>query len=419
MNRLIIVGNGFDLAHGLPTSYANFVDFIWQNFNLHETNELFNKLFIVDYDLFGRTNVIGNYNNLKQIIEKAFSRNSDFIISTTKATGYSVVYRKNFNLGNDKIIFEFKNKFFYLINSNRINNWVQIEDLYYKELLTLVKNLDNNRMIKDINQLNREFEEIKLLLNFYLKTEIEDTFDFNSNISQLSEIAKILEFKFQELKRNSMSSYFHEFTGIDKKMLINYDNMIKQSNEQYEPIEFENLFVDFNYTSTVGSYVRALNQSPNKYGKNYHIQIHGNLTDLENPINFGFGDEMDDHYKIIENNNNNAYLENMKSFMYLNNSNYKDLLNWIREKDYQILIFGHSCGLSDRTLLNTVFENENCKSIKIFYHKRNNGPDNFRNLSMDISRHFNKKPQMRDKVVNKSLCQELPQNIRFQKKIIK
>ena len=31
MNRLIIIGNGFDLAHGLPTSYKNFIDDYWGN----------------------------------------------------------------------------------------------------------------------------------------------------------------------------------------------------------------------------------------------------------------------------------------------------------------------------------------------------------------------------------------------------
>jgi hypothetical protein len=31
MNRLVIIGNGFDLAHGLPTSYRDFIDDFWKN----------------------------------------------------------------------------------------------------------------------------------------------------------------------------------------------------------------------------------------------------------------------------------------------------------------------------------------------------------------------------------------------------
>ena len=30
MNRLVLIGNGFDLAHGLKTSYADFVDWYFE-----------------------------------------------------------------------------------------------------------------------------------------------------------------------------------------------------------------------------------------------------------------------------------------------------------------------------------------------------------------------------------------------------
>ena len=29
MNRIILIGNGFDLAHGLKTSYADFINWYW------------------------------------------------------------------------------------------------------------------------------------------------------------------------------------------------------------------------------------------------------------------------------------------------------------------------------------------------------------------------------------------------------
>lgn len=33
MNRIILIGNGFDLAHGLPTSYKSFIDYYWEDFS--------------------------------------------------------------------------------------------------------------------------------------------------------------------------------------------------------------------------------------------------------------------------------------------------------------------------------------------------------------------------------------------------
>ncbi|MCL2062765.1 MAG: bacteriophage abortive infection AbiH family protein [Candidatus Cloacimonetes bacterium] len=29
MNRIILIGNGFDFAHGLKTSYNDFIDYFW------------------------------------------------------------------------------------------------------------------------------------------------------------------------------------------------------------------------------------------------------------------------------------------------------------------------------------------------------------------------------------------------------
>ena len=30
MNRIVLIGNGFDIAHGLKTSYTNFIDWYWE-----------------------------------------------------------------------------------------------------------------------------------------------------------------------------------------------------------------------------------------------------------------------------------------------------------------------------------------------------------------------------------------------------
>ena len=74
---------------------------------------------------------------------------------------------------------------------------------------------------------------------------------------------------------------------------------------------------------------------------------------------------------------------------------------------YQIFILGHSCGNSDRTLLSTLFNNDNCVSIKVYYHKMDDGTDNYSDVIRNISRNFKDKNLMRDKVVNKVFCQPL------------
>jgi hypothetical protein len=120
---------------------------------------------------------------------------------------------------------------------------------------------------------------------------------------------------------------------------------------------------------------------------------------------------MDDYYKVLENKNDNRFLDNMKSFGYFKTDNLRKLNRFLSQGDYQVQIMGHSCGLSDRLLLNRVFEHNNCQSIKIFHHRK--GPSfeetNYKELTQNISRHFNKKQKMRDLVVPYNPNNFLPQ----------
>lgn len=198
-----------------------------------------------------------------------------------------------------------------------------------------------------------------------------------------------------------------EFPTIEKEELFE-----EQEGKNWEENNktIKTYFLNFNYTSTIDVYLKKMKEpfEDRFFGEAYQIQIHGRLNDEINKINFGFGDEMDDDYKLIEKLDDNEYLKNFKSFQYLQNQNYKHLLDFIDSEKFQVYIMGHSCGLSDRTLLNTVFEHNNCRSIKVFYYK-NGDYDNYTEIIQNISRHFNKKSLMRSKIVNKTLCQPMPQ----------
>ena len=44
MNRIVLIGNGFDLAHGLKTSYADFIDWYWEQWKLRILSSFQNRL---------------------------------------------------------------------------------------------------------------------------------------------------------------------------------------------------------------------------------------------------------------------------------------------------------------------------------------------------------------------------------------
>ena len=159
------------------------------------------------------------------------------------------------------------------------------------------------------------------------------------------------------------------------------------------------MLLDFNYTNTADLYL----PNADKFTVNH---IHGSLSNPESVI-FGYGDERDDEYEVLMKKNDDEYLQHIKSFRYLEASNYRDMLSFIESAPYQLCIMGHSCGLSDRTLLATLFEHRNCVSIKPYYHKKDDGTDNYRELVQNIARNFKDPTLMRDRVVRKDRCEPL------------
>jgi hypothetical protein len=261
-----------------------------------------------------------------------------------------------------------KNAFLKTISEkNNIQNWVDIEHEYYNAL-----NPNNSKYGEvDVNGLNQNFERIKDELKEYLRRIYSTLQKSESNILNPNIIEKML--------------WWAEKISIT-------------------------LFLNFNYTTLCKEYEQNLKIKKLRFSdilKTETIQIHGDLDDKDNPIIFGYGDEIDDNYKHIEKFNDNRYLEYVKSIKYLNTDNYRRLLNFIDSHEYEIFIMGHSCGISDRTLLNTLFEHKNCAEIRVFYHKRDDRTDNYSDMVRNISRNFVNKQLMRKTVVNKKYCKPL------------
>jgi len=256
-----------------------------------------------------------------------------------------------------------------IIKNYRDYKWVDIEYEYYMTLVGLYKELElnphiRNSILKQLLQLNSCFDSIKKKLVEYLRT-----IEITSN-----------------LENRRIESILLEGTEPERKG------------------KGEKLFVNFNYTKTLEFYTNR-----NFRTKNNLINIHGELVNLSNPIIFGYGDEMDPNYEKIENLNNNEFLKNIKSFGYFQSSNYQDIIRFIDSENFTVKILGHSCGLSDRILLNTIFEHPNCKAIKIYYYQKSETENDYFEKTQEISRHFKAsgKGNMRTKIVPFEKCQPL------------
>ena len=395
MNRIIIIGNGFDLAHGLQTSYKNFITWYMDEWvqNLRSCHKRKESDELCEY-----RSMIGDWYNI-------LFENYNTITNQPDGKSLISLIKRNAN-------FQYTPSRFLEAITRCIekNNWVDIEKEYY-DLLSKDFESSNDENIKS---LNKELECLKLNLIAYLK-EVETKL-INESIVKDNIRKKILEpinprdisIKAQDRFNIFKNTRFMQYNDFQWESLLNKYNYEKpykllneidkrNSKEFYLPDSI--LLLNFNYTKTADLYL------PNEdiFKVNH---IHGELSNPESII-FGYGDELDDNYKKLLKDNNNEYLKNIKSINYLNYTNYREMLSYIESAPYQIYIMGHSCGLSDKTLLNTLFEHDNCVSIKPFYYINEEGLDNYTDIVQNISRNFTDMKLMRDRVVNKTFCETL------------
>tara|TARA_R110002072_G_scaffold81897_1_gene187197 strand:- start:58666 stop:59796 length:1131 start_codon:yes stop_codon:yes gene_type:complete len=350
VNRLILIGNGFDLAHGLKTSFKHFIeDYFYNILKLLIDNPGYKDDLISVYNKYDIHNIIPNFDHLSK----------------------EDLYIKFFELSKiNHIVVENESSFLKNIYTHIGNkSWVDIEIIFFKMLK------DSSKDEEKIKMINIEMDYLKRLLKEYLEDEYK--------ASKLKSISRLEnQFKQKFLKGEAQPNTLIEDKDINSICVLN-----------------------FNYTKTPDLYLKELNIG------NSHIQIHGSLEgdDINSQgLVFGFGDELDEEYLKFENLENDDLFEHIKSFKYLQFQNYRNLLDFVESKPFQVHVYGHSLGLSDRTLLNTIFENENCISIKLFYHKWEGGND-FEKKTYAISRHFKSKASLRSKVVNKEYCEPMGQ----------
>lgn len=254
--NIAIIGNGFDRAHNLKTSYGHFIDNIEKHSDIRETN-----------------------------LEPFYKWRDD---------------NKYFN-GPEKWVKDSTNNFYKRIVELSQENWCDIESLYFEELCKT----------EVPNKLNDEFEDVKLSLQRYLAIECKDSI--------------------------KLPSFDNLFSRLSKPLIA----------------------INFNYTNTLNHYSEHFNDI---------INIHGQMDDSKNPIIFGYAASIDETFDLLKK-NDNSYIKNIKQYEYLSTTNYGRIKTHLLEPALKnVLIFGHSCGLSDRMILRDILEDQKVLKIFNFYY---------------------------------------------------
>ncbi|MEY5049134.1 MAG: hypothetical protein RLZZ175_2493 [Bacteroidota bacterium] len=292
--KLVIIGNGFDLAYGLKTSYKDFI-----NWYLIEKVKIGSS-----YCNYEDSLILINFSDERGIVNEGIVNLNNLFRSISRSISSSNQTRV-------------KSPFLSKILKIASATWVDIENEYFNSLVDCFENINQpiSMYKQNVEVLNNDLEQIKNYLIEYLdivskeKNKNKDVVEFLNN-----------ELGYSALEQNDV------------------------------------LFLNLNYTDTLESFI----------GDKQIIYYHGKLNDEDNPIIFGYGDELHPKYSLFK--DDNSYTINMKHFSYLLTDNTSRLSKFINS-EYEVHLWGHSCGISDRLLLNKIFNHPNCHKIKTTYYQ--------------------------------------------------
>lgn len=330
VSKLFLIGNGFDLAHGMNTRYTDFLVY-YVNKKIIEAKDLFHNEGKAFENLLLKINDPSKVKEFESFDELRKIGSRDGVIIVKEKTLLHAAF-----------------------SNYQIDKWIDLEYLFYDLLVRGIEQEGIRRrrgvLYSRAKSLNNQIQELKNHLQKYIDHQV------------LPESSRtVLQ---NGIKAEVPSAY-------ESKLFFDFQELLKT----YMPT----CFLNFNYTSTAQFY---FNDQLDRKG--IYIPIHGQIDDIASMV-FGYGDDVTEEYRRIENININELLVNFKSFAYSKNTDYSKLFAWTNRNKFVVEIIGHSCGLSDRILLKQIFESENCQGIHVHYYQ---DLDNYLQTAFEISRHF-------------------------------
>ena len=398
--KIVILGNGFDLRHFLPTKYNHLITILKkiENYNFSDSevsfSDLFNESFKQKDEFF--YNGILNYYDVQNIkfnsdklksIQDRLIKNSwfkylktvedskietwiDFETEINRVLKIISIYFESFNRGDfQKIIYSFlidRSKFY--TNNNNINNY------FHNKLQHNI--LVNFNLFKVVGGGSYSI----LNTNFILS--IDD------------EIQYFREKEFFDSIYNSLE----EFIGIFNDYLIFivnkfYDNFLENKKEDFIKSEDHFLFdnvskiYSFNYTDTYIKLFKDFDDYNNKLRKVRRTGFFRGVDFLHGKSIENWGNKLEELEIVLGVDEIENSLKDDKLFQFTKyfqklhkNTDYLFLDNVIKqfekpmtkdEHNYVFYFWGHSLDISDKDYINDVFKiiklRENNKII-VFYH---------------------------------------------------
>ena len=340
--NILVIGNGFDLAHKLPTRYGDFLNF------LVLVNRL--KTYLGIYSEYSDRE---EYKKLDSYVAEYIEKK--IYNEHTKYTFVADILKRN----NDEVL----NK---IIELSKNNVWFK----WFKEA-----NINKN-WIDFEAEISNVIQEIEYILkNYYIKeNEIykykaqtnNDQTEYNKNVINnflLDENRAIISGDIDEIKKNILD----DLNDLIECLNIYLYDCVGGINNNYISPDIYDLDLDkvisFNYTNT-------FEKNYNKKKKVEYDYLHGKTTDLCTQNNMVLG--IDEYLNEEEIYSNVNFIEFKKYFQRIHKRTGCIYKRWLEEinkcpnQENNVYFFGHSLSITDRDVIRDFLLNDNITST-IYY----------------------------------------------------
>ena len=341
--NILIIGNGFDLAHGLPTKYKDFLDVLYFVKLLKRDSTNFNEFenkYLNNWDTYKNKDEDKGRKIIHKKLFKEMFEKKEYML---EKDGLPKNYKENLWLNYFLNIYEFK---------IQGEGWIDLET----EISRVIQRIDY--ILKHNNENNNEgnngINYIEVLFDDDLVKDITIESIFNEqgkkySINILNKFIKILE-KDLDIFIQCLDWYLNNYA-------LNF-NENKYSPDIKELPEI-NAILSFNYTD-----IYNFIYNKNKINIEYDY-IHGKLSsyDRKNNIVFGIAEYLDNKIRDKD----IRLIRFKKYFQRIHKKTGIKYKEWLtREESHNVYIFGHSLDESDKDILQDIILNKNVITT-IFY----------------------------------------------------
>ena len=345
--NILIIGNGFDLAHGLPTKYEHFLKYVDAFKRLKDTCK--QESIKADWETANEEdkNFILHFSNLYEQKTKIFEEIETLILNNVWIDYFWEIYRNRGVAGKD--------------------GWIDFES----EISKIIQTLDKARftIFEEINQGHKRGkmtqQQLNILSPIFGKPGISrDSIEFDENaigyrktrfLTDLNRLTRCLEIY--------LTNYVEEI--VPDVRLPDVDKL---------DIQF---VLSFNYTHT---YERFYNIDKSK--KIHYDYIHGETRADSNIDNCNLILGIDEYLEGNAKDKDNEFIQFKKFYQRIYKKTGCKYVDWInsiaqlpsgygksRGAIHNVYIIGHSLDITDKDILSSLINMKNTKTT-IFYHSQ-------------------------------------------------